>query len=74
LRIDVAGWDAQNNQVALQLFRLNFLKRTDIDLRSNPAFSGIYRLTIVTSGGAKASCQTGLQVVLDNMEMYLHGD
>lgn len=73
LRIDVTAWDGQDRQIGMSVFNLSFFRPTVIDLRSDLRFSGIYRLQIITSGGQKVSCATGKQVVLDNLEVYLHG-
>jgi hypothetical protein len=72
--MDVAAWDASNRQVALQVFTLSFFRPTLIDLRSDPRFSGIYSLSIMTTGGQQVACAAGKQVVIDNLEVYLHTD
>lgn len=74
LRIDVASWDAKNNQLGLQVFQLSFKGASYVDLRNDLRFSGIYRLTIISSGGQQVSCVAGKQVVIDNLEVYLHAD
>ena len=68
----MSAYDAANTKLGMQSFTLSFYKPTVIDLRTDLRFSGIYRLTIVASGGAPVSCQTGKQVVIDNLEVYIH--
>jgi hypothetical protein len=73
LRIDLSAWDAQDRQLGMVAYQLSFFRPTVIDLRSDLRFSGIYRFQIISSGGQKVSCATGKQVVIDNMDIYLHG-
>lgn len=70
--MDVSAYDANGNRLALRRFLLSVDVRSVIDLSQDLGFSGIYRLTIVTSGGKQVSCKTGNQVVLDNMELFIH--
>jgi hypothetical protein len=70
----VSAYDAKNTKLALKRFTLSFYRPTEIDLSTDLRFSGIHRLTIVTSGGTPVSCQTGKQMVIDNLTIYIHGD
>lgn len=75
LRIDVAAWDADDQRLGAVVYTIAFKEPTYIDLRRDMRFSGIHKLSIISSGGKPGTtCQNGKQVVIDNLEIYLQRD
>lgn len=75
LRIDIAAWDADDQRLGHVAYTISFKNSTYIDLRRDMRFSGIHKLSIISSGGKPGTtCQNGKQVVIDDLEIYLQRD